>query len=109
MNSKRGLMTVLIGLAMLATPIAASAKDHKYNDSHAAQHEYRNGAMWMPAPAVVSRHDWRDHHDWNANAYQNYGNRGYYGAPAYVAPVYPIMFAAGAVWIEAATQRRLWI
>ena len=32
-----------------------------------------------------------------------------HGKMYYVAPVYPIMFAAGAVWIEAATQRRLWI
>ena len=31
------------------------------------------------------------------------------GKMYYVAPVYPIMFAAGAVWIEGATERRLWI
>jgi hypothetical protein len=32
-----------------------------------------------------------------------------HGKMYYVAPVYPTMFAAGAVWIEAVTQRRLWI
>jgi hypothetical protein len=98
MNSKRGLMTVLVGLAMLATPIAAAAKDHgRFDNSHAryvapvvvTRHEFRNGATWMPAPAVVGRRDW--HHGWDANAYRNYGNRGYYAAPAYVAaPVYPV-------------------
>ena len=31
------------------------------------------------------------------------------GKMYYVAPVYPTMFAAGAVWLEAATERRLWI
>ena len=42
---------------------------------------FRNGATWMPAPAAVARHDWREHRGWeNANAYQNYGNRGYYGS-----------------------------
>jgi hypothetical protein len=28
MNSKRGLMTVLVGVAMLAMPLTAAAKDH---------------------------------------------------------------------------------
>jgi hypothetical protein len=32
-----------------------------------------------------------------------------HGKMYYVAPVYPMMFAAGAVWIEAVTQRRIWI
>jgi hypothetical protein len=32
-----------------------------------------------------------------------------HGKMYYVAPVYPMLFAAGAVWIEGATQRRLWI
>jgi hypothetical protein len=32
-----------------------------------------------------------------------------HGKMYYVAPVYPMMFAAGAVWIEKATERRLWI
>jgi hypothetical protein len=97
-------MTVLVGLAMLATPIAAAAKDYKNYDSHAARaarsFSARNGApavvtgrngTWMPAPAAVVGHDWREHHNWDANAYRNYGNRGYYGAPAYVAtPAYPV-------------------
>src|SRR3984957_8116228 len=99
MNSKRGLITVLVGLAMLATPIAAAAKDHNQFDSHTARvsrHEFRNGATWMPAPAVVARHDWHENkhewkHGWNGGAYQNYGSPGYYAAPAYVAtPVYPL-------------------
>ena len=37
MNSKRGLMTVLVGLAMLATPIAAAAKDYNHHDWHRAE------------------------------------------------------------------------
>ena len=102
MKSKRGLMTVLVGFAMLATPIAAAAKDHNQFDSHAARvsrHEFRNGATWMPAPAAVARHDWHeDKHEWkhgwndgDADDYRGYGNSGYYGAPAYVAtPVYPV-------------------
>jgi len=32
-----------------------------------------------------------------------------HGKMYYVAPVYPIMFAAGAVWIEAVTEGKLWI
>jgi MFS family permease len=32
-----------------------------------------------------------------------------HGKMYYVAPVYPMIFAAGAVWIESATQRKLWI
>jgi hypothetical protein len=31
------------------------------------------------------------------------------GKMYYVAPVYPIMFAAGAVWMEGATERKVWI
>ena len=44
MNSKRGLMTALVGLAMLATPIAAAAHDYNHYDhaAHAA-HEFRPG------------------------------------------------------------------
>jgi hypothetical protein len=100
MNSKRGLMTVLVGLAIVATPIVAAAKDHNHYDSHAARvssnfapaavtrHEFRNGSnrTWMPAPAAVARHDW--HRGWgNGNAY-GYGYNGYSGAPVYAAPVY---------------------
>jgi hypothetical protein len=32
-----------------------------------------------------------------------------HGKMYYVAPVYPMIFAAGAVWLEAATARRVWI
>jgi len=32
-----------------------------------------------------------------------------HGKMYYLAPVYPALFAAGAVWIEGVTQRRLWI
>jgi Dolichyl-phosphate-mannose-protein mannosyltransferase len=31
-----------------------------------------------------------------------------HGKMYYLAPVYPVMFAAGAVWMESVTQRRLW-
>ena len=98
MNSKRGLMTVLVGVAMLAMPLTAAAKDHgRFHNSQARsfastpsvgpvfvpKHEFRNGATWMPAPAGL-RPAWREHRAWE-NA--NYG-RGYYAAPAYVAPAY---------------------
>ena len=115
MKSKRSLMTVLIGLAMLATPIAAAAKDHDgggRNYSHQSEsrsynapvryenrHEFRNERNWNAAPAVAHR-DWNeDRHEnrgWNrgwgdADEYRNYGYRNdeyrsYYAAPAYVAP-----------------------
>ena len=69
MNSKRGLITVLVGLAMLATPIAAAAKDHGHSDNSRAaresRHEFRNGGTWMPAPAAVAGHDWHENkHEW---------------------------------------------
>jgi len=97
MNSKRGLMTVLVGVAMLAMPLTAAAKDHgRFNNSQArnfttpyvapgfvSKHEFRNGATWMPAPRAASADEWRENHrGWN------YGNRGYYPAPVYTAPVY---------------------
>jgi hypothetical protein len=85
MNSKRGLMTVLVGLAMLATPIAAAAKDHRdFHGQYVAPavvgHNFRNGATYV-SPGAVARHDWRER-NWN---------RGYYGAPGYAAaPIYPV-------------------
>jgi hypothetical protein len=85
MNSKRGLMTVLVGVAMLAMPLTAAAKDHgRFNK------EFRHGATWAPAPRVVRADEWRENHrGWNDGyAYRNYGNRGYYPAPVYAAPVY---------------------
>ena len=108
MNSKRGLMTVLVGVAMLAMPLTAAAKDHgRFHNSQArsfapapsvapvfvSKHEFRHGATWVPAPAgLVSRDEWRENHrGWNdgdADDYRNYGNRGYYRTPVYAAPVY---------------------
>ncbi|WP_158793989.1 glycosyltransferase family 39 protein [Granulicella sp. L60] len=32
-----------------------------------------------------------------------------HGKMYYLAPVYPMMFAAGAVWIEGVTERRMWV
>jgi hypothetical protein len=32
-----------------------------------------------------------------------------HGKMYYLAPVYPMVFAAGAVWVEGATRRRLWV
>ncbi|HZC45321.1 MAG TPA: hypothetical protein VE243_02535 [Candidatus Acidoferrum sp.] len=97
MKSKRSLMLMLVGLAMLATPLTAAAKDHhgfEHNNS-GAQREFRNGRnSW--APAAVVRHDeWRENHGWNhgwsgrdrdADDYRNYGygNGGYgYGNGGY--------------------------
>jgi hypothetical protein len=98
MNSKRGLMTVLVGVAMLAMPLTAAAKDHgRFNNSQARiftpapnvapvfapKHGFHNGATWVPAPRLERVADWRENHrGWN------YGNRGYYAAPVYAAPVY---------------------
>jgi Ni/Co efflux regulator RcnB len=120
MKSKQILMTALVGLAMLATPIVASAKDHKgdgRNYSHQSEsrsfnvgnkHEYRNqggNGRWAAAPVAVRRdsnayrHDNGWHNGWRQNDGDaddyanygyggNYGNRGYYNSPAYVAPYY---------------------
>ncbi len=93
MNSKRSLMTALVGLAMLATPIAAAAHDYNHYDhaTHAARvaaatHPFANHVFGNGAFARHERHEERAIAD--ANAYRNYG-RGYgYGAPAYVAPAY---------------------
>src|SRR5271169_774794 len=113
MKSKRSLMTVLVGLAMLATPIAAAAKDHgrfAQNNSRASRsyiaparnfgpvnkHQFRNSQAWVPAPAAVARHEWKGNGwkgrgwggDGDADDYQNYGygNPGYVAAPVYAAP-----------------------
>lgn len=114
MNSKRSLMTALVGLAMLATPITAAAHDYNYNhnNSHAARvassvsstprsfattrnfnHAFSNNA--------VARHDFREERNLaDLNAYRNYGRGyarpGYYGAPAYVAaPAYAAPYYGG--------------
>ncbi len=92
MNSKRGLMTVLVGLAMLATPITAAAKDYNHYESHARRARARPDSDLdaSAGESAVARHGY-EHRAWDANAYRNYGNRGYYAAPAYVAaPAYPV-------------------
>jgi hypothetical protein len=111
MKSKLNLMTAMVGLAglaMLATPLTAAAKDHHYDYSRAARvtsathyvapvaltpHQLRKEekGTWMNGiepNARFNRHEARAIAD--ANAYRNYGygNSGYYGAPAYAAPVY---------------------
>jgi hypothetical protein len=85
MKSKRSLMMALVGLAMLATPLTAAAKDHHGWRNNGAQCDFRNG-----------HNEWRENHGWrhggyaDADDYQNYGyrNRGYYAAPVYAAPAY---------------------
>ena len=89
MNSKRGLMTMLVGLAMLATPMAANAKDwHWRNGRQAvfARPNFRNGAAWTPPPPAIDRHDWHEQHEWLEH--HRGWNGGYYPAPVYAAPVY---------------------
>jgi hypothetical protein len=89
MNSKRGLMTVLVGLAIVATPIVAAAKDHNHFDSHAARVS-RSFSTQSVGPVVGAHHEFRNRGWGNGSAYRNYGygNPGYYGAPVYAAPVY---------------------
>lgn len=111
MNSKTGLMAALVGIAMLATPIAAAAKDknHNFNYSRPARasrayvasarnfgpvvvnkHDFRNGkhATWMPGPRAIAPVEWRDHR-WGDRDDDDYrGYRNYYPAPVYTAPVY---------------------
>jgi len=114
MNSKASLMAALVGLAMLATPIAASAKDKNHyfsNNSYAARvsrpyvgpvvvskHEFRHGprATWMPAPQPLAPVEWRgrghrwgDHDDDDYRGYRNYYPAPVYNAPVYAAPAYP--------------------
>src|ERR1700735_2697213 len=88
MNSKRSLMTALVGLAMLATPIAAAAHDNHFDHAtHAARvaaavngtHPFANHAFGNGAFARHERHEERAIAD--ANAYRNYG----YAAPVYAA------------------------
>ena len=102
-------MTVLVGLAMLATPIAAAAKDHNHYASHATSAS-RSFSTQSVGPVVGTRHEF-SHRGWgNGNAYRNYGNgdayrnngngygygnNGYYGAPAYAAPVYAAPMYSG--------------
>lgn len=114
MNSKRTLMAAMVGLAMFAMPIAASAKNNNHefkNEARAARvsrqyvapvrnfgpivvnkHGVRNGT-WMPAPKVIPVREWREHdrgwhRGWGDHDDDDYGYRPYYSAPAYAAPVY---------------------
>ena len=112
MKSKRSLMTVLVGLAMLATPITAAAYDndnyahHNSRAAHVSRSSNAPARSFAPArnvaPPIVARRvfhnnavpanrDWRAGRDRrDANEYRNYGNPGYYRAPAYpaVAPYF---------------------
>src|SRR6202167_1529768 len=92
MNSKLGLVTVLVGFAMLATPMAAAAKDYHHYHSHAARVEARAVNASAHPFAATRNYDRFVRHD--AAAYRDYGYRGYpapgyVGAPAYAeAPYY---------------------
>ena len=90
MKSKQILMSALVGLAMLATPILASAKDHKgdgRNYSHQSEsrsfnagnkHEFRTQRAWTPAPVVAVRHDWNENHrDWKTYRHDNGWHNGW--------------------------------
>lgn len=105
------MAAMVVGLAMLAMPITAAAKDYNYNynnNAHAsrASHSYvaparnnspavatgryvRNGSTTFASPPrMYPAHDGRA---WgNAYDYRHYGRSGYYGAPVYgtAAPVY---------------------
>jgi hypothetical protein len=104
MKSKRSLMTVLIGLAMLATPITAAAKNHdggNRNDGHQWQsrsynaparnfaenrHEFRSeGRGHWAAPVQVAHRDWDEgDHGWNEDRGEHRGwNRGWGNADDY--------------------------
>lgn len=79
-------MTVLVGFAMLATPMAAAAKDHHY-ESHAARVEARAANASARSYVATRNYDRAIRHE-EAAAYRGYGYRGY-AAPAYVgAPAY---------------------
>jgi len=79
-------MAVLVGLAMLATPLAAAAKDYHHYDSHAARVEARAVNASAHSFAATRNYDRAVRND--AAAYRAYGYRGY-AAPGYVgAPYY---------------------
>ena len=111
MKSKRGLMTLLVGVAMLAMPLTAAAKDHgRFKNPQARNfasaqyvapavttgHEFRHGAALTPAAGGLGHRNWNlNHRGLNggyAGNYQNYAAPAYaapvYAAPAYAAPVY---------------------
>lgn len=96
MKSKLGLMATLVGLAVLATPIAAAAKDHRQDyvrgqGGHVEnKHKFHHGGTWAAEPRVYPVHEWHDrgwrHRDWDEDDYRGYSSRGYYPAPVYAAP-----------------------
>jgi len=77
MSYKRNLMTGVIGLALLATPVIAAAQDHDggKHDSHQAQSHSDRGPAHMNAPAhnngpsMAPQHEFREQHaNRNVNA-----------------------------------------
>src|SRR5579863_7238710 len=110
MKSKRNLMTALVGLAMLATPITAAAKDHNHDAANTSHPSHSSSFHTSTAPARnfsaarvgnvneyraqgAAHRDWVDNHrGWTPGyGYGHpgyYANRGYYN-PGYVAPVAP--------------------
>ena len=85
MKSKVSLMAAIVGLAMLATPIAAAAKDHRYDYVRA---QGPRSTWAAPVPALRPVHEWHDRGWHDGDGYRGYGRRGYYPAPVYTAPVY---------------------
>ena len=108
MKAKRNLMTVLVGLAMLATPIAAAAKDHKDSATNTSHPSHSSSFHASAAPArtfnttkigtvdeyrnqgAVAHRNWVDNHWVDNHRGWGYGHPGYYanrpyyaGGPAY--------------------------
>src|SRR6202142_4555151 len=106
MKSKRNLMTVLVGLAMLAQPITAAAKDHNhYAAANTSRPSHSSSYHASSAPArsfastrvgtmneyrnqgAVAHRDWAENHPALARDYR-YGNPGYYANRGYYNPGY---------------------
>jgi hypothetical protein len=110
MKSKRSLMAVLAGLAILAAPITAAAFDNNnygHNDSrpaHAAHSENMPAHNGRPADvnghefhnnAMPANRDWHDNHN---EANRGWGEPGYRGpgyGPGYRGPGYGPGYAEG--------------
>jgi len=116
MKSKRSLMMVLVGVAMLATPITAAAydnnhyaRDNAHNNSRAAHVSRSTNAparAFAPArnvgPAGVTQRDFRnnvaaanrdwreDHNGWNRGSGTSDEYRNYGNPGYYRAPGYPV-------------------
>jgi hypothetical protein len=97
MKSKLNLMAAMVGLAMLATPIAASARDYRngyvraprsYAAPAVTTHVGRYASGAALAPAAAAMHSVPAWHGggWH-DGYRGYGYRGYAAAPMYAAPV----------------------